>query len=104
MAHYGVLTKDPRLDVVLTFVDDVAESSAEAWSAGEVGGFEAYLLADEDKAGAAAEEVYRVQVRGGGPEEQKGGGGAVGGSGRGGGQVGRWGGSTGVQVRVREGR
>ena len=56
VAHYGALTKDPRLDVVLTFVNDDSMSSA-SWADGECGGFEAYLLADEDEDGPA--EVYR---------------------------------------------
>jgi hypothetical protein len=56
VAHYGALTKDPRLDVVLTFVNDESMSSA-SWADGECGGFEAYLLADEDEDGPA--EVYR---------------------------------------------
>ena len=56
VAHYGVLTKDPRLDVVLTFVNDDSMSSA-SWADGECGGFEAYLLADEEEDGPA--EVYR---------------------------------------------
>jgi len=64
VAHYGVITKDPRLDCVLTFVDDGDEADAADWGVGEVGGFEAYLLADEDKEGAAAADTYR-QVRGG---------------------------------------
>ena len=56
VAHYGALTKDPRLDVVLTFVNQDSMSSA-SWADGECGGFEAYLLADEDEDGPA--EVYR---------------------------------------------
>jgi Rps23 Pro-64 3,4-dihydroxylase Tpa1-like proline 4-hydroxylase len=56
VAHYGALTKDPRLDVVLTFVDNESMSSS-AWEDGECGGFEAYLLADEEEDGPA--EVYR---------------------------------------------
>lgn len=56
VAHYGVLTKDPRLDVVLTFVNDESMSSA-SWADGECGGFEAYLLADDEEDGPA--EVYR---------------------------------------------
>ncbi|GFR40250.1 hypothetical protein Agub_g822 [Astrephomene gubernaculifera] len=58
VAHYGILTTDPRLDVVLTFVDDATDEAAAAWQAGEVGGFEAYLLADEEDAA----EVYRVNA------------------------------------------
>ena len=56
VAHYGVLTTDPRLDVVLTFVNDESMSSA-SWADGECGGFEAYILADDDEDGPA--EVYR---------------------------------------------
>ena len=54
VAHYGALTNDPRLDVVLTFVDDAPMDS---WGDGECGGFEAYLLADEEEDGPA--EVYK---------------------------------------------
>lgn len=53
VAHYGGLTKDPRLDVVLCFVNDKSYD----WGDGECGGFEAYLLADEEEDGPA--EVYR---------------------------------------------
>lgn len=56
VAHYGVLTTDPRLDVVLTFVNEDKMSSA-SWADGECGGFEAYLLADDEEDGPA--EVYR---------------------------------------------
>ena len=56
VAHYGILTKDPRLDVVLTFVDE-ASMDESSWADGECGGFEAYLLADEEEDGPA--EVYR---------------------------------------------
>jgi hypothetical protein len=54
VAHYGALTKDPRLDVVFCFVNDAPMDS---WGDGECGGFEAYLLADEEEDGPA--EVYR---------------------------------------------
>ncbi|PNH00469.1 hypothetical protein TSOC_013705, partial [Tetrabaena socialis] len=68
VAHYGIMTTDPRLDVVLTFVNDATDEAASAWQAGEVGGFEAYLLADEEgpEGGGGAAEVYRVNVGGGG--------------------------------------
>eukprot|EP00955_Chlamydomonas_euryale_P103039 365461-Chlamydomonas_euryale.AAC.5 len=118
VAHYGILTKDPRLDVVLCFVDNrlsnadaerqhetgggagggdtigdagapsgppprkgvglgapgraAASSSSSApgrpvldgakvaaWDCGEVGGFEAYLLAEDDKDGEGPEDTYR---------------------------------------------
>ena len=64
VAHYGILTKDPRMDCVLTFVDDTTPAAAEGWEVGEVGGFEAYLLADEEEKAAA--EVYRGVSTGGG--------------------------------------
>lgn len=38
-------------------MNDQSAAAAEGWQVGEVGGFEAYLLADEDEEGAAA--VYR---------------------------------------------
>lgn len=60
MAHYGIITSAPRLDCVLTFVDDTTPGAADNWSVGEVGGFEAYLLAEQEEEGPAA--VYR-QVR-----------------------------------------
>jgi hypothetical protein len=58
VAHAGVLTMEPRLDAVLTFADDGGEAggaggaSDDPWAAGDVGGYEAYLLADD--AGDAA--------------------------------------------------
>jgi hypothetical protein len=91
--------QDPRLDVVLCFVesttpagrplskvgpsstssekkgththngdqvgveeadDDVVQDKGALWDVGEVGGFEAYLLADDDKEGAGPEDTYRV--------------------------------------------
>uniref|UniRef100_A0A7R9YSB2 Fe2OG dioxygenase domain-containing protein n=1 Tax=Chlamydomonas euryale TaxID=1486919 RepID=A0A7R9YSB2_9CHLO len=120
VAHYGILTKDPRLDVVLCFVDNrlsnadaerqhetgggagggdtigdagapsgppprkgvglgapgraAASSSSSApgrpvldgakvaaWDCGEVGGFEAYLLAEDDKDGEGPEDTYRTK-------------------------------------------
>ena len=75
VAHYGVFTSDPRLDAVLCFVDDNSLKGNEGggggdggggggkgkqrandddaddeseWAAGEVGGFEAYVLGDDD--------------------------------------------------------
>jgi hypothetical protein len=58
----GVLASEgaealPRLDATLCFVDDEAESDALAWQSGEVGGFQCYIVADEE-ANAAA-ETYR---------------------------------------------
>ena len=65
VAHYGVLTSEPRLDAVL---DDgslgkdkgkrsVNDDDESEWGAGEVGGFEAYVLADEDDEEAGAVEA-----------------------------------------------
>lgn len=60
VAHYGVLTQDPQLDAVLCFVDhnnnDTIEDTS-LWEDGEVGGFEAYILAEDESIAAA--EVYR---------------------------------------------
>jgi prolyl 3-hydroxylase /prolyl 3,4-dihydroxylase len=76
VAHFGAITAAPRLDAVLCFVDDEGEGDGDTcpWAAGDVGGFEAYLLADEDEDGdkggkaggssasasAAAAAVYRA--------------------------------------------
>jgi len=76
VAHYGVPTADPRLDAVLCFVDDGSLKQEEAngdgkgkrkqnnndddeseWAAGEVGGFEAYVLGDDDDEDAGAVEA-----------------------------------------------
>lgn len=63
VAHYGCVTLDPRLDAVLCFVSSSEEGMAQAWECGEMGGYEAYVLADEGEDKPA--EVYR----GGGDEE-----------------------------------
>lgn len=60
VAHYGILTKDPRLDCVLCFVDDAEDEKSAAWDEGEVGGFEAYLLADDDEANGPADTYRQV--------------------------------------------
>lgn len=57
VAHYGILTKDPQLDAVLCFVCEGEAGDREVWGSGEVGGFEAYLLADDDNEAA---EVYKA--------------------------------------------
>lgn len=58
VAHYGGLTTDPRMDAVLCFANDRNGDEARmVWESGEVGGFEAYVLADEDEDKPA--EVYR---------------------------------------------
>jgi hypothetical protein len=59
VAHYGIITSEPRLDCVLTFVNDGSPEAADGWAVGEVGGFEAYLLADEEEETAGAAAVYR---------------------------------------------
>ncbi|KAF8057154.1 Ogd [Scenedesmus sp. PABB004] len=61
VAHYGIITSAPRLDCVLSFVDDAGGGdAAQGWAVGEVGGFEAYLLADDEEEGAGgAAAVYR---------------------------------------------
>jgi hypothetical protein len=59
VAHYGIITSEPRLDCVLTFVNDTTPEAADGWAVGEVGGFEAYLLADEEEETAGAAAVYR---------------------------------------------
>lgn len=69
VAHYGVITTAPRLDCVLAFVDDAAEDDAAGWGVGEVGGFEAYLLAEDDAPGAGAADTYRRADATGGGED-----------------------------------
>lgn len=78
VAHYGVLTSDPRLDAVLCFVDDgslkeeekvkktghVNDDDDSEWAAGEVGGFEAYVLGDDDDEEAGAVEAGEGGVGG----------------------------------------
>jgi len=63
VAHCGAVTVDAQLDAVLTFTAEAGggegggprapPDAASVWGAGEVGGYEAYLLADES--GEAAE-------------------------------------------------
>jgi len=36
VAHYGIITSSPRLDAVLTFVDDSSPEAADNWAVGEV--------------------------------------------------------------------
>lgn len=61
LAHYGMLTKDPRLDASLCFVDDGTKRKEAAWSSGDVGGFGCYIKAEEGNDGAEAAESYRRQ-------------------------------------------
>lgn len=56
----------PRLAAVLCFVSEGEAGDCELWESGEVGGFEAYLLADDDNEAA---EVYKaVSSRGARPD------------------------------------
>eukprot|EP01025_Chloroclados_australasicus_P006947 TRINITY_DN12200_c0_g1_i1.p1 TRINITY_DN12200_c0_g1~~TRINITY_DN12200_c0_g1_i1.p1 ORF type:complete len:602 (-),score=68.35 TRINITY_DN12200_c0_g1_i1:337-2142(-) len=57
VAHYGIMTEEPRLDVTLCFVDDASEEDQDSWDSDEVGGFQSYMLADENKEAQA--EVYK---------------------------------------------
>jgi hypothetical protein len=66
VAHYGILTREPRLDATLAFVaaggamSADAEDTAALWASGDVGGFECYLTADEGGEAAGAADVYRA--------------------------------------------
>jgi len=62
VAHYGILTKDPRLDASLSFVDDGRKGRKAAWDSGDVGGFGCYIKAEEGNDGAEAAESYRRQA------------------------------------------
>lgn len=50
VAHYGLITKTPKLDATLCFVN-----GAENWEDGEAGGFQCYIEADNDETTEAAE-------------------------------------------------
>jgi prolyl 3-hydroxylase /prolyl 3,4-dihydroxylase len=43
VAHYGILTRDPRLDASLAIVDDGDDDKRGVWASGDVGGFECYV-------------------------------------------------------------
>ena len=77
VAHHGVLTRAARLDATLvTAAEDGGggdTADAEAWRSGEVGGFEAYLAADESAEGQQAADVYRVDRAGAGGDDDDGG-------------------------------
>lgn len=67
VAHYGILTTIPRLDATLCFVDcgdddgDDDDNDKEAlWDDGDVGGFECYIVAEDDANTAEAAEVYKI--------------------------------------------
>lgn len=66
VAHFGGLSIDTRLDVVLCVVNDKDDSDEEIWASGEVGGYEAYLLADENNDGKEADDVYKIDEDDGG--------------------------------------
>lgn len=63
VAHHGVLAAAPCLDAVLCMLGSSSETGVAAWEGGEVGGYEAYMLADDEGEGggaaAATAEVYR---------------------------------------------
>lgn len=50
----------PRLEATLCFVDDAGEAAAAAWASDDVGGFQSYILGD-DEANTAA-ETYRCAL------------------------------------------
>ena len=59
LAHYGMLTRETRLDATLCFVDDRSDDlSDQVWESGDVGGFQCYIVADEEE-GTEAAEVYK---------------------------------------------
>ncbi|RMZ56634.1 hypothetical protein APUTEX25_002723, partial [Auxenochlorella protothecoides] len=62
VAHHGVLAAAPCLDAVLCMLGS-GPGAGEAWEGGEVGGYEAYMLADDEGEGGAGAaetaEVYR---------------------------------------------
>lgn len=49
LAHYGILTVDPKLDVSICFVKDEKEADQEVWESGDVGGFGCYIKVREGK-------------------------------------------------------
>jgi hypothetical protein len=76
VAHFGVLTgQDSRLDASLCCVADIQEEDAQAWTSGDVGGFECYLQAEETEDGTPlpAADVYkaREQREGEGEDEDE---------------------------------
>ena len=61
LAHYGMLTRESQLDATLCFVDDRKEDmSDQVWESGDVGGFQCYIVADEEE-GTEAAEVYQAK-------------------------------------------
>lgn len=54
------MTKVHRLDATLCFVDSVGKR-AQVWDSGDVGGFESYIMSEDQEDGAKAEaaEVYK---------------------------------------------
>ena len=43
LAHYGILTVEPKLDVSICFVKDEKAEDQEVWESGDVGGFGCYI-------------------------------------------------------------
>jgi len=61
LAHYGMLTRESQLDATLCFVDDRQDDlSDQVWESGDVGGFQCYIVADEEE-GTEAAEVYQAK-------------------------------------------
>jgi len=66
VAHYGSVTKEACLDAVICVVDEeadqhgTAEDKREKWGSQDVGGYECYLMAEDDIA-AEASDVYRME-------------------------------------------
>lgn len=66
VAHFGAIQTEACLDAVLCIVDEADAENEEAWAGGEVGGYESYLLADEDGDEKEAADVYKMDEDGGG--------------------------------------
>jgi hypothetical protein len=60
VAHYGILTTIPRLDATLCFVDGDDDEKEALWEDGDVGGFECYIVAEDDANTVEAAEVYKI--------------------------------------------
>ena len=61
LAHYGMLTRVSQLDATLCLVDDREDDmSDQVWQSGDVGGFQCYIVADEEE-GTEAAEVYQAK-------------------------------------------
>ncbi|KAG2422001.1 hypothetical protein HYH02_015548, partial [Chlamydomonas schloesseri] len=79
VAHYGILTTDPRLDVVLTFVDDATDEAASLWQSVN------YVRLEDFRPPAPPADVLARRKARKGRGAAGGGGGGGGGAGAGGG-------------------